>query len=142
MWASPVQAGIRKGDRMITSRLEESLDLTILTGSESVTTADVLRAMEEMYSGNPTKLVLWDFSMVDISAIDFEGVQAIAELAVKRGSSRRGGKTAIVTDQKIVLGITRVYESLVDGVPPLEQHVCDTIEEALEFLGIDELPAG
>ena len=127
---------------MVTSRLEESLDLTILTGSESVTTADVLRAMEEMYSGSPTELVLWDLSRADISGIDFEGVQAIAELAMKHGSSRPGGRTAIVSDQRIVLGITRVYESLVDGVPPLVQHVCDTIGEALEFLGIEELPAG
>ena len=97
--------------------------------------------MDQMYAGEPTRLVLWDFSGADITPIDFPGVQEIAKLAVKYGRQRPGGKTAIVTSQQVAFGISRVYESLIQGtVAPLQVYVCWTLAEALNFLGIEELP--
>lgn len=126
---------------MITSRREQSLDLTILTGTGTIQTGEVMSAMEELYAGTPTRYVLWDFSGADITPIDFEGVQAITRLTVKYGQNRPGGKTAIVSTQQVAFGITRVYESLVDGgVAPLQVRVCRTLAAALQFLGIESLP--
>lgn len=126
---------------MIVLQHEQSIDLTILTGSESIDAGEVVAAMEEMYAGEPTRLVLWDLTGVDVTGVTFADVQTIARLAVEHGRRRPGGKTAIMTAQQVTFGLNRVYESLLDGTAePLQVHVCWTLEDALEFLGIEELP--
>lgn len=127
---------------MIESKRDESQDLTTLTVSGRVGADEMMAAMKEMYAEGPTTRVLWDCTGADITGVDYEGVQRISQLAVELGSSRPGGRTAIVSSQQIVFGITRVYESLLQGsVVPLEIRVYQTLEEAREFLGLDE-PSG
>lgn len=126
---------------MVTLKREETLDLTILTGSGTISAEEVVKNMDRMYADSPTKLVLWDFGHADVTTIGFEEVKVIAELAVKYGSMRQGGKTAIIVAQQVAFGIGRVYESLVnDAARPLTVKVFWTREEALEFLGIEALP--
>ena len=127
---------------MISSRREQSLDLTIFTGTGSVQADDVIAVMKELYSGTPTNLVLWDLTDADVTGMEFEGVQEIARLAVEHGRSRVNGKTAIITDQQVTFGIDRLYQSFMDdNIRPVQVQVFWTLDEALEFLGIDSLPA-
>jgi hypothetical protein len=126
---------------MITTRRINDLDLMVLTGTGSITTEEVMAAMEEMYAGSPTRLVLWDLSHADITSIGFDDVKNISKLTVRYAGVREDGKTAIIAAQQVAFGIGRVYESLLDGSSePIRVQVFWTLEEALAFLGLSELP--
>jgi len=126
---------------MITARSDESLDLTIFTGTGTIDARQVMSAMNEFYAAEPTRLVLWEFSAADVTGMSFEDVQAIVDLTVQYGQQRKGGKTAIIAAQQVAFGIGRLYESKLGGTAtPVQVHVCWTLEEALEFLGVQALP--
>jgi len=126
---------------MITSRVVETLDLTIMTGTGKIAASDVIAAMKDMYASKPTLLVLWDFTNADVTGMAFEEVEAIADLAVKHGEMRVGGKSTVVSPQQVAIGISRVYESKVGDLKrPIQLQVCLTLKEGLEFLGVSDLP--
>jgi len=126
---------------MFTIRRVDELDLTILSATEKISGVDVMDAMNRMYGDKPTRLVLWDLTSCDVTGVNFEDVQAVAGLAVEFGKQREGARTAIVTSQQVTFGINRVYEEKVgEARKPIEVHVCWTLEEAKEFLGIESIP--
>ncbi|MCK4515709.1 MAG: hypothetical protein KAU31_10650, partial [Spirochaetaceae bacterium] len=103
---------------MIEVRRDDAADLTIFEATYPVRAEDVMERIAAFYAGNPTRLVLWDFTGMDLASLSLDEVRAIANLAAGRGHDRSGGRTAIVASRNATFGLSRIFQSLLDTADP------------------------
>ncbi len=114
-------------------------DLTTFKVVGKMQISDLYDCLHSDYVGRVTALTLWDATEADLSAITAAEVEKLANYGMNLVEARRGGKTAIVFGTPHDFGLGRMLESHLEiaGLP-LEIHVCQSLDEAKEWLGIDE----
>ena len=128
---------------MIKVRRDDATDLTIFEAVAPVRAQEILTRMAEFYAGVPTRLVLWDFTNIDLSDISFDDVRTIANLSADRSHDRPGGRTAIVASEQVTYGLSRIYQSY-RGIADqsVDTGTFRELSEAEAFLGISDADSG
>ena len=84
---------------------------------------------------HPTLHVLLDFSLARMVNISSQVIERVVSIARKRGSTRHGGKTALVAPDNIEYGMSRMYQMIAElKKVPYEIQVFRSLEEAKQWL--------
>ncbi len=116
-------------------------DLTLVKGTGKLTAEDLLDWMKEFYPDKITALILWDETETDLSGLDAEALQDIAQRAKQVSDSGKGGQAAVVYGNLLEYGIGRMFQAFceIEGLPYEVQSFQD-FEAARVWLGL-ETPA-
>lgn len=114
----------------------EDLDLTIFRVEGALTSDMVMSQLEEFYlDGDPTRHILWDLSLGEITTITQAEMGRILDLAQAHAHRRRNGRTALVGSHDLAFGLARMYEILAEvGEHPLEHRVTRDLDTALAWI--------
>ncbi|MCP3875060.1 MAG: hypothetical protein GY699_18150 [Desulfobacteraceae bacterium] len=96
--------------KKIIIKTEPENDLTIFTVIGKVEKNDIKDAICDFYENSVTANVLWDLSKSDLSEIKSSDVKRIADLSNVYADKRPFGKTAIVSSDDLIFGLSRMYE--------------------------------
>ena len=80
----------------ISAEYDTEKELTIVTAQGLITADDLLDWGNHYYEGQITQRILWDVTNADLSALQADQLQEIAENMSRISEVRRGGKTAFV----------------------------------------------
>lgn len=109
--------------------------LTILTVSGMLTIEEVIHAFENYIKHDVTPHLLWDFTDADLSQLDPEGMKQIIAFVKSKAHFRKNGRTALVGNQDLSFGISRMYKTLSEiEEHPLSHYVFRDIDKALAWL--------
>ena len=114
-----------------------SKDLTIAKATGRMTANDFHEWRANYYSGTITSLILWDLTKAEVSDIKTEDLIDGARRTKNRAHVRRGGKTAAVTSDPLVYGLSRMFEAHSEFEDmPFAVQVFRSVDKAREWLGI------
>jgi hypothetical protein len=117
----------------------KELDLTIHEATEQIDTHDIISLLEDFYQSRVTTYLIWDLNEGGNPELSPDDIATIIGISVKYGSQRKKGKTAIVTDNDLYYGLSRMYESY-SAIEPdmsLQVQVFRDFEQAIAWYGID-----
>ena len=97
---------------VVETQIDASASLTLHTAHGVMTKKDILHIVDNYYKGTVTKFILWNFVESEINQISAEDVWMLASLTKKYGTSRPGGKTALVFARLVDYGIGRMFQML------------------------------
>ena len=121
----------------ISAIYDEIKDLTIVTVKGLITAADLLDWGNRYYQGKITPLILWDVTQADLSTLQADQLNDIAENMSRISEARRGGKTAFVYSKPLEYGIGRMFQAYSEMQRmPFEVQSFQNFEEAMAWLGI------
>ena len=113
----------------------ESQDLTILEVAGIVSKEEMFSALERLYQGTPTTLILWDMSLSDVSDVETGVLADFAKRAAVLGVKRKNGRTAIFAPHDLHFGLARMSEVFADmAKAPFKFKVFRSRQEALDWL--------
>ncbi|HEY9051286.1 MAG TPA: hypothetical protein VIQ03_07065 [Gammaproteobacteria bacterium] len=119
----------------ITKHIDPANDLTSYTVTGKLAAEEVKQVITQFYSGQVTKLVLWDLTNADLSALHKPDIEAIAQTPRTKSQQRIQGKTALVASEDLAFGLSRMYETLTNLEHlPFETHVFRTTTDAMNWL--------
>ncbi len=119
----------------IIATVEKEKELTTYVVKGRLTADELIKKVEEFYTGNPTRLVLWLLEDADSSGIMPEDIERVIILAKKYSGSRKNGKTAIVGPKDIDYGMGRMYQAYADIEDlPYEYRIFRSFKEAMGWL--------
>lgn len=122
---------------IIQKLLDPDNNLTIYTVNGEVTVQDIVQKVKAFYAGEPTKLVLWDFTEANLSKIPSEDIIQIIYNIKKLVHSRKGQKTALVFSSKFGYGLGRMFTAFSEiEKTGIEYGSFHSVEEAKQWLGI------
>ena len=102
---------------------------------------EILSVLQEFYTHNPTKFIIWDLNDASASQVKQEDIDRIADFVLRYSSTRAGGKTAIVALRDLEFGIGRVFDILGDiKEVEFEIKVFRKLSDAADWIGMKELP--
>jgi len=103
----------------ITSHIDKTKDLTIFTVTGVLSTDKVLPVIKAFYNGDPTKHVLWNLIDTSDVLLTSEEVKSIAHFRPRYDGKREPGKTALVAQNDILFGLSRMFgiRSDMEGAP-------------------------
>jgi len=114
-------------------------NLTVITANGSVTSDDIIGALEDFYKHSYTLNLLWDFTRAHETGIDKPQMHRIVEAAKSHAHLRAGGKTAIVGPEDAQFGVGRMYEAFSElAGHPVAHGVFRSVREALVWLNTKE----
>lgn len=120
---------------VIRKAVDAEKNLTTFTIAGKTGGDEILAALMEYYASQPTRLMLWDFSQADVSAVVPGDLEGLLKNAFKFKEVRRGGRTAVVASQDIAYGMGRILDSLVEiSGYPVEYHVFRKVDDAMQWL--------
>ena len=121
----------------ITTTVDLEKELTTFVAKGRLSADEIIKKVEEFYTRNPTKLVLWALEEAVTSGISGEEIEKIILTAKKFSARRKEGKTAIVGPKEIDYGLGRMYQAYA-GIEnlPYEYRIFKELEEAKDWLGI------
>lgn len=113
-------------------------NLSIHTVTGEVTAQEILQKLEAYFAGEPTMLVLWNFSEAKIAAIPSDEFRRIPEVGKKYAGYRKGGKTALVFSSDAGFGMGRMFEAFseIEGLSFVIRSF-RSVEAAKQWLGIE-----
>jgi len=117
----------------------KELDLTIHEATEQIDTHDIISLLEDFYQSRVTTYLIWDLNKGGNPELSPDDIARIIGISVKYGSQRKNGKTAIVTDNDLYYGLSRMYESY-SAIEPdmsLQVQVFRDFEQAIAWFGMD-----
>lgn len=116
---------------------EKGLTTHVVKGP--ISEAEMYRALEAFYRGEPTRLTLWDLSQSELVHITREMLRQFIRRAAKLGAARKGGRTAIVAPEDAQYGLGRMSEvyAEIEGAP-FSLRVFRSREDALAWLTSDD----
>jgi len=119
----------------IIKRTDSENDMTVFTVIGKVTAKELVTAITDFYETSVTSNVLWDLTESDVSEISSIDVKAIADLSFKYAKKRSSGKTAIVGNEDLTFGLSRMYEMTKEAFElPFETRTFRDIDEARNWL--------
>ena len=123
---------------VISTSMDHENNITIHAVKGEVTVQEIIHKIEEYMAGKPTRLILWDFTEGSINQIPSEDFQILAETARKYADTRKGGKTALVSQAQSEQGLGRMLQSYLEmGKFQFEIRNFNSLEEAKQWLGIE-----
>ena len=127
---------------MIETQVDRSRKLTIFTVTGTVTARDFAIAIRSFYSGEVTLHALWDFRQGNVKLTDDEIWNLARSVSTLNLSTRRGGKTAFVTEEGSSFVLARMYQLITDTMSlPFKIKVFTSLEDANHWLGGEKRPA-
>ena len=117
----------------------KELDLTIHEATEQIDTHDIISLLTDFYQSRVTTYLIWDLNKGGNPELAPDDIAKIIGISVKYGSQRKNGRTAIVTDNDLYYGLSRMYESY-SAIEPdmsLQVQVFRDFEQAIAWFGID-----
>ncbi len=121
----------------ISAIYDENKDLTIVTVKGLITAADLLDWGNRYYQGKITPLILWDVTQADLSTLQADQLNDIAENMSRISEARRGGKTAFVYSKPLEYGIGRMFQAYSEMQRmPFEVQSFQNFEDAMAWLGV------
>lgn len=116
--------------------IKDSL-ITLMTVSGVVTYVDVIDALDDFYRNNATHKLLWDLTDADVSKINKDSMELIIKFDKTKASLRKNGMTALVANQDLSFGLSRMYEALSEANNHSINHgVFRSIDEAREWFNL------
>jgi acyl CoA:acetate/3-ketoacid CoA transferase len=123
------------GASMIHQHIESEKQLTIHTCSGTILKQEFMDAIKALYASEYTPHHLWNLTGSDLSQIEADDLQEIAEFAKQNTPTRIGGRTALVSDSIVGFGLARMFEVFAENVDlPVEISVFYSPEEAEEWM--------
>ncbi len=121
--------------KKIVIKTEPENDLTIFKVIGKVEKIDIKDAICDFYESSVTANVLWDLSKSDLSEIKSSDVKRIADLSIVYADKRPFGKTAIVSSDDFIFGLSRMYELNKDeNNLPFKTRTFHDIDKAYKWL--------
>ena len=118
--------------------LDKQKDITVHTVTGEITAEELILKIEEYYSGESTKSILWDFTEASLEKITPGQVREIAEFTKERSEIRRGGKTALVFGSDLGFGLGRMFDTFQEiGDSKVEHMAFRDKQKAMEWLNSD-----
>lgn len=125
--------------RNIETTYDFTQDLTLFKVVGKMRAVDFYDCLDSYYARGVTPLTLWDLTKADLSTITTDEISAFAQYGRNLAEACKGGKTAAVFDTLHDFGLGRMFETQLEIVGlPIEMHVCLSLDEAKQWLGIDE----
>lgn len=116
-------------------------DVTIMKAVGTITHIEIVSVLQEFYTHNPTKLVIWDLVEASAELITSEYAKKISDFVLGYRGSRTGGKTAIVVSGDLDFGIGRMFEILGElKEADFEIEVFRNYSNAADWIGMKEFP--
>lgn len=117
-------------------------DLTVRRLEGSVTCDEIIQELDRFYQGCPTDDVLWILRQGTLLELNGYDLRRIADFVKNNLRGRVGGRTAIVAEADLEFGFGRMLSNLGEAKEiPVSTRIFRTVAEALEWLGLDALPA-
>lgn len=83
-------------------------EMTVVKAIGTIIPGELLSALEEFYTYNPTKFIIWDLTEASAIQLKSKYIEQIVKLVSRYKSSRPGGKTAIVAPGDLEFGVSRM----------------------------------
>ena len=116
--------------------IDAERDLTVFTVTGELAADEAWEAASEYYSGNPTRLLLWDMTCGSMGRISADHLRRHAAGVRKLAHNRPKGKSAFVGDL-VMAGVGRMYEAFAELQDlPYEYKAFRTVPEAMQWLGV------
>jgi len=117
----------------------KDLDLTIHEATEQINTLDIISLLKDFYQSRVTTFLIWDLNKGGNPELSENEIKKIIGISIEYGSQRKNGKTAIVTDNDLYYGLSRMYEmySEMEIDLSLQVRVFRNIEQAIAWFGIN-----
>lgn len=128
---------------MVEYRVEEDARLCVFTGRGDVTVEDITGATRAAISDErweSCRRILYDYRNAILTDLDYDRLR----IGVNRDRSYdqivSGRSLAVVADEDSAYGLMRIWKALSEG-RPLQIEIFRTLEEALDFLEIEDAGA-
>ncbi|GFO66809.1 hypothetical protein GMLC_03880 [Geomonas limicola] len=106
-----------------------------------MTCEEVLNELRLFYQGEPTKFVIWIVPQGALLQLNGGDLRRIADFVKDNLQGREEGKTAFVAEATLAFGFGRMLNNLGEAKEiPVSTKTFRSIDEALEWLGLDALP--
>ena len=117
----------------------KDLELTIHEATEPVNTHDIISLLKDFYQTRVTTYLIWDLNKGGNPEIAENDIKMIIDISKKYASQRNNGKTAIVTDNDLYYGLSRMFEIYYEMETdlPLQVRVFRNFKEAIACFGIN-----
>ena len=114
------------------------LDLTIHEATEPTNTDDIVSLLKDFYRTRVTTYLIWDLNKGGNPELSQNDILKIIGISEEYGSQRKAGKTAIVTDNDLYFGLSRMYEIYAENESDLslQVQVFREFKEAIAWFGI------
>ena len=114
---------------------DQSIDLTIATVTGAPTFDEIIAAIEAFYGGQPTKNVIWHWSVSDPRQLAVTDIEKLACLPSRYSDLRKGGRTAMVALDDVSFGISRMFQMFGEpGGLPFTVKVFRRMGDALSWI--------
>ena len=101
-----------------------------------VSAEEIFQRIEEYSAEKITPRVIWDFSDAIIEDSSNEKLRSVLAAASKYNELRKGGKAALVSSEKFLFGLARMYGTLGEiKKSPVEHRAFRTMKDAREWIG-------
>jgi hypothetical protein len=94
-------------------------DMLYAAAEDNVSIEELTTVLNEISSSDifsPDVKTLWDIRKLDFSKIDSDFARQLINVR-KQNTSRGNAKVAILAEQDLAYGMSRMYESMSDGMP-------------------------
>ena len=117
--------------------IDPEQDLTVFTVQGALAIEELKRNVLKFYGGNPTELVLWDFSRGTGERIRTDDYRRLAGTVQDFSRKRPVGKSAIVCSKELDIALANMYFAFarIEGVS-VEYRVFTDMAEAKAWLGL------
>jgi len=114
----------------------KDLDLTIHEAIDKIDINDIIAELKDFYNNRMTTYLIWDLNKGGDPDLSRNDMQCIIDFSKKYGSLRKNGKSAIVTDNNLYYGLSRVFEIYAEMETGLSLHfrVFRKIKEAKDWM--------
>lgn len=116
----------------IETRIDETKQLSIHTVSGEPPVEEYIKIVETFYKGSPTLYEIWDFRQAQIHGYSKQDMKTVNSTIRLYSDDRKGGRTVIIPPEDKGFKVMELLEIISDQ--PFQQMVCNTIEEAHEWL--------
>ena len=116
--------------------LFEDIDLTIHEALEPFVIDDIIEALDDFYKTRLTKFLIWDLNNGGDAKLTTRDMEQIVQFSRENGAARPDGKSAIVTNNDLYFGISRMFETYAETSPQLSLvfRVFREVEDAKRWL--------
>ena len=116
----------------------KDLELTIHEATEPINTHDIISLLKDFYQSRVTTYLIWDLNKGGNPELSIDDIRKINDISIEYGSQRKAGKTAIVTDNDLYFGLSRMYEiyAEIETDLPLQVQVFREFRQAIAWFGI------
>ncbi len=117
----------------------KDVDLTIHEATEKTNTHDIISLLQAFYHSRVTTYLIWDLNKGGNPELSESDIKKIIGISIEYGSRRKNGKTAIVTDNDLYYGLSRMYEmySEMEIGTLLQVRVFRNFKQATAWFGIN-----